>query len=449
MKRPFHFAWVFLATSSLGIGIGCEKPKTAEPAAQAALASEGNALERVTAGKPTQKTLELYTTQPGRIEAFEEAPLYSKVSGYVEKVLVDIGDHVKKNDVLIKLWIPELQDDVEQKEALLAQAEAEVHQAEAAVKAAQAVVTTASAAVAQFQAGVARADAEFERAKAEHARMEQLAARGSVTQKLVEEALNQFRSAEAAHQEAKARVDSAQAVLQEAEAGVEKAAADLGAAQAHLRVAKAELARAATMLSYAAMKAPFDGVVTLRQVDTGHYVQPAGGGMSPLMVVARHDQVRIFVDVPEMEAVLVDAGEEGDAVTLTIPALAGRQLQANVRRTSWSLDPANRSLRAEIDIPNPEGALRPGMYATAAILLDKRVDVLTLPTAAIVRDGRDTYCCTVESGKITRRKIELGLRSGAEVEVLSGLSAKDTVVLARAESLTTGQSVEVLESEKK
>jgi RND family efflux transporter MFP subunit len=274
--------------------------------------------------------------------------------------------------------------------------------------------------------------------------MQQLAANGSVTQKLEAESLNQFRAAEAAQQEAAAQVDSAEAALVEGQANVEKAEADQGAAAARLKVAQADLARARTMLAYGEIKAPFDGVVTTRNVDTGHYVQPAAGGMKPLLTIARHDQVRVFVDVPEMEAPLVNAGEEGDAATVTVPSLAGQLFTAKVRRTSWSLDPGNRSLRVEVDLPNEEGLLRPGMYATVAILLDKQEHVFALPLTAIVREGRDAYCCTVESGKITRRKIELGLRSGNEVTVTAGLQGTETVVMTRADSLTPGQAVEVL-----
>jgi RND family efflux transporter MFP subunit len=444
-----YFARLFLAIH-LCLGVGCAKLFDAKPAAEGAPADvSAPVVERVTAGHPARKTLELVTTQPGRIEAYASAPLHSKIAGYVEQVLVDIGDAVNKDEVLVKLWVPELQDDVEQKEALLAQAEAQVKQAAAGAKAAGAAVVTAAAAVAQAKAGVIRAEADVERAKAELVRIQQLAAGGSVTQRLVDESLNQARAAEATQQEAAARIESAEAAHREAQAGVEKAAADQVAAEAHLRVAKADLARAQTMAAYMEIKAPFDGVATARNVDTGHYVQPAGGGMAPLMNIARDDQVRVFIDISEMEAALIDGGENGDPVTLTVPALSGRQFQAKVRRTSWSLDSENRSLRVEIDLPNPDGVLRPGMYATAAILLAKKDDVYSLPVAAIIRQGRETFCCTVEDGKIVRRKIELGLRSGNEVEVVSGIDSNDTVVLARADSLTLGQPVEILEPEKK
>jgi HlyD family secretion protein len=442
MKRCSRLAVLALATAPVFVFSGCTRQTAAESAAAAAADASASAVDRVTAAPPARKTLQRYTTQPGRIEAFEQTPLYPKLAGFVDEVLVDIGDAVTKDDPLVKLWIPEMEDDVAQKEALVSQAEAELRQATAAIKACQAAVQTASALVHQADAGVTRAAGEHERWEAEHTRIKQLAANGSVTQKLVEEALSQLRAAEAARQEAAARVESAKAAHAEAEVNVEKAEADQGAAEAKLRVAQADLARAQTMLGYAEIKAPFDGIVTQRNVDTRHFVHPTNGASKPLVVVARNDQVRVFVDVPESEAALIDCGEKGDAATVRVQALADREFEAVVTRSSWSLDPRNRSLRVEIDIDNPEGVLRPGMYATAHILLDERADALTLPVTAVLREGLETFCCCVESGKIAHRKIALGLRSGADVEILSGLDAGDTVVLARGESLQPGQAVE-------
>ena len=392
-----------------------------------------------------RKSLKLITTQPGRIEAFEEAPLFPKLAGYVQEVLVDIGDSVKKDQLLIKLSIPEMLDEVKQMEALVKQADAEGSQAEAAVKSAEAMAGTADAKVAQAKAGVGRAAGEYERWKAEHARMTELAAQGSVTQKLVDETLNQLHSADAARQEADANVKSAEASLRAARANVQKSQADLVAAGARQKVAAANLAHAKTMLAYAEIKAPFNGVVTQRNVDIGHYVHPiTDSAAEPLLVIAQTQQVRVFVDVPEMEAPLVDAGDKPDSAVVHVQSLGEKGIDGKITRTSWSLDKSNRSLRAEIDLPNKDGKLRPGMYAKVDILLDQRNDVLTLPATAIVRDGSSTYCCVVESGKIDRKKIELGLRSGADVEVRSGLNADQLVVLARADSLVQGQSVEVI-----
>jgi RND family efflux transporter MFP subunit len=441
----------FLAIAALAGGwatilSGCSRP-TAE-ATEAAQSPAAAALDRVTAGTPQRKTLTLYTSQPGRIEAFAQTPLFPKLAGFVQSVLVDIGDRVEAGQVLIELAIPELHDEREQKAALVAQSVAEVTQAEAALEAARAAEVTAGARVRQAEAGIGRAEGEYERWKSEHERLKELAAQGSVTTKLVDETLNQFRAADAARNEAEANVESAKAALHGAQADIAKAQADLVASHARQRVAQADLTKTETMLGYAQIKAPFDGVVTQRGVDTGHYVHPASGSASrPLLVVARTDQVRIFVDVPEMEAPLVDAAETGDAATVRVQSLGGRQFEGNVTRTSWALDASNRSLRTEIDIPNEDGLLRPGMYATVTILLEQRDEALALPITAIIHNGEETYCCAVESGKIEHRPITLGLRRGDEVEVVSGLDDNDTVVLARADSLQHGQRVEVIEPE--
>jgi HlyD family secretion protein len=429
-------AGLLLATS------GCNR-RTTEAASPTVQSSA--AVDRVVAGQPARKSLKLTTTQPGRIEAFEEAPLYPKLAGYVQDMLVDIGDSVRKDQLLIKLSIPEMLDEVTQMEALVAQADAEVSQSEAAIKAAEAAAAMAEAKITQAEAGVGRATGEYERWKAEHTRMTELAANGSVTQKLVDETLNQSRAADSARQEAAANVKSGEAALRAAQANVQKSQADLVAAGARREVAKANLARTKTMLAYAEIKAPFNGTITRRNVDTGHYVHPVtGGATKPLLIVAQTAKVRVFVDVPEMEAPLVDAGDKPDSAVVRIQSLGAKEVDGTVTRTSWSLDKSNRSLRVEIDLPNPDGTLRPGMYAKVDILLDQRKDVLTLPMTAIVREGGAVYCCVVKSGKIDRTPVELGLRSGGDVEIRSGLDADQVVVLARADSLQQGQSIEVI-----
>lgn len=445
MNLVYSLAVAAIACGTLVTASGCGRPSDAESAVHAGSATNGS-IDRVRAGQPVRKTLALHTSQPGRVEAFEETPLYPKVTGYVEEVFVDIGDSVKKGQKLIQLWIPEMQDEQEQKEALVAQAEAEVQQAEAAVQASEARINTGKARVNQAEAGIGRTEGEYERWKSEYERIKELVAKGSVTPKLADETLNQFRAAEASRTESTANVESAKAELNEAQANASKSRADLVAAKAKHRVAEANLKQTKTLVGYAEIKAPFDGVVTRRSVDTGHYVHPANGGSTqPLLVVARTDKVRIFVDVPEMEAPLVDGG---DTAVIRIQSLRNHEFEATVTRTSWSLNTSNRSIRTEIDVANEAGILRPGMYATVTILLDERSEALALPITAIVQDGQNTCCCCVESGQIRRQPIVLGLRNGNEVEVVSGLSGSESIVLAQADSLRQGQQVEVIETQK-
>lgn len=392
-----------------------------------------------------RKTLTLYSPQPAVIEAFEETPLYAKVAGYVEQIHVDIGDRVVKDQPLVELWIPELADDRTAKEALVAQAEAELEQARAGVAAAEAAIKTAEAQFAGAQAGITRAAAELERWRAEADRITKLVASGVVTDKLGDETRNQLRAAEAAQAEAAAQVQSVEAMVDEAKAQARKAVADQAAAAARVKVAEAELARSITLEQYSQIKAPYDGVITARNVDTRHAVQPSGSSSRPLLVIASRGRVRVMTSIPETEAPLVShATDDADPVVVAVQAIPHRTWEGTVTRTSWSLDESNRSLTVEIDLANDDDALRPGMYATAQVRLAEAKDVLTLPVAAIVRDGGATLCCVLEGAVISRRPVQLGLRVGDEIEVQSGLTETDAVVLARASGLKDGQTVEVL-----
>ncbi|MDA1049387.1 MAG: efflux RND transporter periplasmic adaptor subunit [Planctomycetota bacterium] len=332
--------------------------------------------------KPDPETPPRTTTQPARIEPFEQAPLYAKIEGYVLKSrtvegadgqpsqapIADIGDLVKENDVLAEIWVPEMEQELRQKQALHAQAEAELEQAAQAIIVVQKAAESAQAKIREAEAGVMRAEGEYQRWEAEKTRIQQLAGEGSVSQKLADETLNQFRAADAGRREVAARVDSAKAALGEAEATVAKARADEAAATARLEVAQANVDHMQSMLAYAKIRAPFAGVVTQRNVDTGHLVRPPQGSGSPsLFVVVRADVVRIVTEIPELEAPLVKVGNR---VFIRIQALGGEEIEGQVTRTAWVLDPSSRTLRTEIDLPNPTGRLRPGMYATARIILE-------------------------------------------------------------------------------
>jgi RND family efflux transporter MFP subunit len=423
------------------VNAGCSRSEGAPDGKRTAASST---VARVTAGKPQRKTIVLETTQPGQIDAFEETPLYPKVSGYVGKVMVDIGEHVEKDQVLAELSAPELEVDLVHAAALVTQAEAGIKKAQAAVRAMEAAAKTAQTQIRQTEAAVARAAAQHERWKSEHSRITELADKGSVTKKLVDETLSQLRAAEATQTETEAAVESANAAFAESEAEVEKSRSEESAAVAALGVAKATHAKAEAMLAYTKIKAPFKGVVTQRNVDTGHFTQATRSADSrPLFIVSQSDTVRVFVDVPELEAAWVDAG---DTAMVQVQALRNKETNAKVTRTSWTLNSTNRSLRSEIDIHNAELELRPGMYATVRITLEERPDALVLPASAVIYASNEAFCHSVADGKIVRRSIKLGIRSGADVEILEGLKGDETIVLLQPTLFTPGQTVEVREA---
>ncbi|XZE44668.1 efflux RND transporter periplasmic adaptor subunit [Pirellulaceae bacterium SH467] len=446
--NPLPRRWRWATLNLCAVMAGCNAPANREATSEAPSAN-ASAIDRVSAGKPITKTLKLYTEQPGRVEAFESVPVLSKISGYVSTVHFDIGDPVKKGDVLLRIHAPEYQDQVNQKKGLLAQAEAQIKQAEAALGAANASVNSAKAMVAQAQASLARNEAEFARWESESERIQQLVSKGSVTSKLADETMSQFEASKAAKLETFAAIESARALEQEALAKVGTASADVEAAKAKRNVAEAEIQQAETMMTYTELISPLDGFVIGRKVDPGHYVQPAGSNNAqPLMTVADVSRVRVFVNVPEQEAAWVDAGfddlTKGDSVTILGQAVASGAKEARVTRTSLQLDSQSRTLAAEIDLDNPDLKWLPGAFVTVKILLEERSNVVTLPIAAIVKDGASTVCCVVVNGKIEHRKVELGLRVGNDVQVTSGLDGTEMVVLARAGSLVPGQAVEMI-----
>jgi RND family efflux transporter MFP subunit len=149
--------------------------------------------------------------------------------------------------------------------------------------------------------------------------------------------------------------------------------------------------------------------------------------------------VRIFVDVPELDSPWVEPGRKG---YVNVQALPDRVIEGKVTRTAWGLG-ANRTLRTELDIPHPDGALRPGMYATAHIVLQETPDACVVPVSAIVRDGTKSACWVVRDGKAARVPIVVGLQVGNEVAVASGLNGDEKVVQTPPSSLQEGQAVEI------
>lgn len=449
-RFPFPIAHIlFGGVIAVGCDRGADRSINEETKAPASAT-----IERVTAGPPVKKTLRLFTDQPGRVEAFEETPVLSKIPGYVKSIHFDIGDKVKKGETVIELYAPEYRDQVEQKKGLMEQAQAQVKQAEAGLLAAQASLNSSKAIIAQAEATNDRTEAEYARWESENSRIQQLVSKGSVTPKLADETASKLQAAQAAKDEAIATIDSTKAREREADANMSKAQADLDAAHAKLKTAVADVHQAETMLNYTALTSSFDGYVIRRHVDLGHYVQPANSNSAqPLMTIVNADKVRVFVSIPESEAIWVDAGFEdltkGDLATISFGTAMNRTIEARVTRTSRQLDPQSRSLTTEIDLENGDLRLLPGSYATAKILLEERPDVLTLPISAIVKTGNGTACCTIVGGKVQYRSIELGLRVGDDVQITAGLDGSETVVLVRASSLKIDQPVEVIANTKK
>lgn len=394
---------------------------------------------------PERRTFHRVIEQPAWVEAFEVTPIYAKISGYVEEVRANIGTRVHKNDLLAKLRVPELIEELKQKAE-------QVRQSEKILAVAQARIVTAKAQVREAEAALARFEAAHGYWKGQSERFTRIGRNSEVMDKQsVEEALNQYRSAAAGVKEAQAKIVSAQATQKEMESLAGKAEADVG-------VAKADERRVAALLSYAEIRSPFDGIVSHRHVHTGHFLQPSVAGNTgkaePLFVVVRMDRVRVFLDVPETDAIFIR--DEAPAA-IRVPVLNDREFTGTVAGSSWSLEPGQRTLRTEIDFDNPKEVLRPGMYAHASIPTDQ-VDAFSLPSSAIViRDGL-SFCYCVEDGKAVKTVIRLGSREGDRVEVLKKMgrrkptggkarwedfSGQEMVIASKPGELSDGQTIQM------
>ena len=307
--------------------------------------------------EPMASTIE----RPGRLVAFDQVDVYSKVTAFVEEVHADLGDRVKKGQLLAKLTAPEQEQTLEKKKGLLQKAQAGVARAKQAALVLAAAQERSKAEVEEAKELVAQREAVAKRWSAEHTRATKMREQGVLDKAGVDEIANQWNVAKADVSYAQAKVKTAEAALKEAAARREEGDLDIEMAQADLKVAKADAAEWNAWLQYLEIRAPFDGVVTRRNTSKGDFERPPSDARSvPMFSVAQFDRLRVVVDVPEMDALRIRKGTEA---AVRIPASQGRVLKLAVARTAEALDRQSRSLSTEIDLPNPDGRLLPGMFA--------------------------------------------------------------------------------------
>jgi HlyD family secretion protein len=419
----------------MALATGCERPSEvkAGPPAQP--------MRPVEIVHPERHTIRRSVSEPGELEAFETTAIHAKIAGYVKNWTVNIGAAVTKGQTLVELSVPELDAELKQKQAAVEQAIAKHKQARAAVRVAEANVAGAEARLVDVRAGKRRVEADLARWQAEFHRVEELYAARAQTGSLVDETRSKLRSAEAGCDEIAAQIKTAEVAVTQSQAALDSAHSDVFAAAAAIDFAKADAGTALARLAYTRLEAPFDGIVTQRNVNTGDLTQP-GADKPPLFVVARSDIMTIRVNVPEAFAAEVNTG---DLAMVRLQELKGKTVEGTVTRVSWAIDPKVRTLRVEIDIPNPGAKLQPGLYAYATVIAEQHADVLTLPATAVVSESGKDYCVAVVAGKAMRRPIEVGISDGTRTEIVSGLDGRELVVTANAASLVDGHPLEAVE----
>jgi len=339
-------------------------------------------------------------TLAAEFRPYQEVDVHAKVAGFLKAIYVDVGDRVKRGQLLALLEIPELTDDLTQDQAAVSRSAEEIK----------------------------RAQADLERAESAH-QVAHLAA---------------FRLSEVLkakpHLVAQQDIDEATARDRMAEAQISTAKAALASAGHQLDVSKAAASRTQALVDYARITAPFAGVITHRYADTGAMIQAGTSSQSqsmPLVQLSQNSRLRLIIPVPESSVARVHLGE---AVQVRVDAL-NRRFPGTVARFADKLNPDTRTMDTEVDVVNDNLELVPGMYAHADLALDRAAGVLTVPVQALDRDERKTSVMLVNNGRTERRDIQTGMETPDRVEVRSGLAANDLVVVGSRTQLKPGAAV--------
>jgi RND family efflux transporter MFP subunit len=333
---------------------------------------------------------------------FQEVDVYAKVSGYIQKLYVDWGTHVKQGQLLAVLEIPELQQQLQQDEASMRRSEQDV---------------------ARAREEQSRAESAYNVAHITYTRLADV---------------QKSRPELVAQQE----IDVAQGKDLEASAGVSSAKDSLAAAEQALLSSKAALAKDQALFSYARMTAPFDAVVTKIYAYTGALL-PAGTssnkGDSALCHLSQNNLLRLVIPVPERA---VPDIHDGETIEVDVSALK-RTFSGKIVRYSDQIDPATRTMHTEVNVPNANYELVPGMYASVKIPLQSAPNVLAVPVQAIASTGSNqgTVMVVNSTNHLERREVKLGLQSATDVEVLSGLKENELVVFGEQNQFKDGQLV--------
>jgi RND family efflux transporter MFP subunit len=336
-------------------------------------------------------------------EPFQEIDVMSKVSGYIREIKVDIGDRVREGQLLATLEIPEMQDDLTRAAAAIEEANAELAQARDELQ---------------------RAESAHDMSHLSYSRVLDVSKRepGLVPQQEVDEVHSRDLVAEAQVSAAKSRIT---------------------ACEQHIHVSQAEQARFKTLYQYAVITAPFAGVVTKRYANTGSLIQAGTASQSQAMPVVRLSEnglLRLALPVPESAVPLIRLGEPVD---VKVSAM-NRTFPGRVARFADKVDQSTRTMKTEVDVPNANLLLVPGMYAEVDLITEQRKNVLSVPMEAIDGAGDSARVYTVQpSGIIQIVPVHLGIETAQRIEIRSGeLKEGDAVVVGARAGLREGNKVQ-------
>jgi RND family efflux transporter MFP subunit len=385
-KRRRRYGRALLGGSALlllvgALGIGGFRHYQAELAVAATAQQSRTLVPDVRVAAVRASDSKITVTLPATTTAFEAATIFARTSGYIEKRYVDIGDQVKAGVLLAEITAPELDHQIAQAKATLDQNRASLQQTQAS----------------------------RDLADVTNARDSKLVTQGWLTRQ---------------------QGDNDRLTLAAQQAAVGVAQSNIAAQEAQIRILEQEKA-------YQRVVAPFDGVITRRNIDNGSLVQSGSTFMFTLM---HSDVIRTQVFVPQDEAFGVAPGV--DAV-VRVPEIPDHTFPGKVTRIATALQPGSRTLLTEIDVPNPDGALSPGVYCTVELLIPRKTPSMIIPADAVVFDHDGLHVAVVESGVVHLQKITIARDFGKEVEVHDGVRPGDQVILNPMVNLAEGSKVAV------
>ena len=337
---------------------------------------------------------------PGDLQPLIESPIFARVDGYLAKRYVDYGDRVKAGQLMAEIETPELDQQIQQ---------------------ARATLSNAASSLKEAQADVTLAQANFKLAQQTAERWVALEKKGAVS-----------------HQE----TDEKRADLDVKKAQVDAAQAKVASARELVSADEANVARLQQMKAFSRIQAPFDGIVTARNVDVGTLINSGNGGPSKaLFSLAQSGTMRIFVNVPQA---YLSVARPGAAAELRVQELPGQVFQARVDRTSGEVDSNSRTLLTILVVPNPKGILVPGMYAQIRFAgAAPAAGSVLIPGEALVLTPQGTRVGIVDaSHRVRFRDVKVGNDYGSDVEILSGIAAGDLVILNPTDAVKDGVEVE-------
>ncbi len=331
---------------------------------------------------------------PGNIQAVTEAPILARAEGYVLHRYVDIGDRVTAGQLLAEVEAPDLDQQVRQAQAAVVQSQADLERASAALE---------------------QGKANESIAKVTASRWDNLVKRGAVS---------------------KQENDQYQAQYQAQAANVKALERAVDAAKGNIVAMQANVGRLSEMQGYLKVRAPFAGVVTLRNIDVGTLVNT---GSTMLFRIAQTNLLRTYLNVPQANASDVHVGQ---MASLATPELPERKFTGAVTRTANAMDPSSRTLLVEIQVPNPEGKLLPGMYVEVDLHMPRKDPPLLLPSDTLSVRPEGTMVAVLDSGNAVHfQRVVVGRDYGSQIEILSGLSAGQRVIANPNDSVQEGVKV--------